>query len=200
VDEVGRGSWIGPVIAAAVCLPHPLPEALSEALAGLNDSKQLSALRREAISRALWQHATVAIGEASLADIEALNLHHASLLAAERAVAALRTQLPEAQAITCLMDGKYPLTDTTIQPHALIKGDTLSAVIAAASVVAKVWRDDLVTRWGEQYPDYGWARNKGYGTAHHRERILEHGPTPLHRPRFLRRLVKLSDSHTISRN
>jgi ribonuclease HII len=200
IDEVGRGSWVGPVVAAAVCLPTQwLPSNHSGAkskapewLASLNDSKKLTPATRAILAQHLMTHVPYGLGFASITDIETLNLHHASLLAAHNALLALLTQhtaLPSMPMV--LMDGKYGLPQWQGPQQAIIQGDAKSAHIAAASVVAKVYRDTLLAGWHGDYPHYGWAHNKGYGTALHRQAVEKHGPCSLHRPRFLRGVLPL---------
>ncbi len=174
LDEVGRGCLAGPVVAAAVILPpdyqHPF----------LTDSKQLSRARRDAL-RPVLERDVVAwtVAEVSPADIDRINILRASFLAMHRAVDLLALA-PE----HLLVDGNrfvpYPLI-----PHTcIVKGDSLFLSIAAASVLAKCYRDDLMETLSHEFPAYGWAQNAGYPTAIHRRAILEHGPTVWHRKSF----------------
>lgn len=174
VDEAGRGPLAGPVVAAAVILPPDLPADL----AGLNDSKQLSAARREKLFGAITTHCTFAIAEASPAEIDALNIHHATLLAMRRAIEAL----PVAAAFA-LIDGKFA-PDVAIATQAVIKGDALCSAIAAASILAKVHRDKIMCALAAQHPGYGWERNAGYPTAEHVQALRRLGITPHHRLSF----------------
>jgi ribonuclease HII len=179
LDEVGRGCLAGPVVAAAVILPpdyqHP----------DLTDSKQLTRRQRERIRIDIERDAlSWAIAEVSPADIDRINILKASFLAMHRAVDQLvsRPCLPQPQHL--LIDGNrfvpYPLV-----PHTcIIKGDSLYLSIAAASVLAKTCRDDLMTQLGNDYPVYGWAQNAGYPTPVHRDAIRQFGPTPHHRMTF----------------
>lgn len=176
VDEVGRGPLAGPVLAAAVVLPARLPRGLA---GRIDDSKKLSALQREAAYAALREAgAEIALGAASVAEIARLNILHAAMLAMRRAVAAL----------PCAPD--HVLVDGNRVPGcqppctAIIGGDAASLSIAAASIVAKVTRDRLMARLHARYPDYGWARNAGYGASAHRAAILRCGATPHHRMAF----------------
>lgn len=182
VDEAGRGPWAGPVVAAAVvfadagCVP-----------AGINDSKALTAARREAVFEALMTGAGihVGVGRAEPAEIDAVNILQATFLAMGRAVAAL------AVAPDCaLVDGNRP-PPLACAVHTLVKGDAKSLSIAAASIVAKVTRDREMAALAAQYPGYGWERNAGYGTAQHRRAIDALGITPLHRKSFapIRRFI-----------
>lgn len=173
VDEVGRGPLAGPVTAAAVILdPEHIP-------AGLNDSKTLTAKKREALYDLLMTHADVSIGEASVAEIDTHNILRASHIAMVRAIAGLKTK-----ADYVLIDGNQTPRGLKLKSETLIKGDSLSQSIAAASIVAKVWRDRLMVSLSQQYPHYGWERNAGYGTKEHKEGLKSHGITPHHRRSF----------------
>ncbi len=184
VDEAGRGPWAGPVVAAAAWLdPAGLDAALSE---GLDDSKKLSAKRRndlfDILSDPACAGARVAVGEASVEEIDDLNILQASLLAMQRAAAALAAALNSAPQ-AALVDGNK-LPRLACEARAVVKGDRLSLSIAAASVVAKVTRDRAMAALARDYPGYGWERNQGYGTAEHRAGIARLGVTPLHRRSF----------------
>ncbi len=158
VDEVGRGALFGPVVAAAVVLPLEAIPQLAEM--GVKDSKQLSVKRREQLAESIKSISfSVAIGYASVREIERINILQASLLAMKRAVAKL--QLPPE---LCLVDGNFAIPDLAIEQKTLVKGDRLSLLIAAASIVAKVWRDGLIVRLARTIPQYDLAANKGYGT------------------------------------
>ncbi|WP_413871698.1 ribonuclease HII [Albidovulum sp.] len=173
VDEVGRGPLCGPVVAAAVRLdPAAVP-------AGLNDSKKLSAARREALFAVILAAADVSIAEASAAEIDALNILEASHLAMCRAIAGLG----EAPGHV-LIDGNRIPRGLAISAEAIVKGDARSASIAAASIVAKVWRDRIMVDLAQQHPGYGWERNAGYPTKDHLSALRNLGPTPHHRRSF----------------
>lgn len=178
VDEVGRGALFGPVIAAAVILPT---SALSELVeAKIRDSKQLSAYRREELAKKICNCALAwGVDSASSAEIDQINILQASLLAMKRAVLKLKVK-PQ----LCLVDGNHTIKDLSIPQQTLVKGDEKSIVIASASIVAKVWRDDLITQWAKKYPMYDLAANKGYGTARHLQALKEYGASPLHRRSF----------------
>ena len=183
VDEAGRGPWAGSVVAAAVIFPsefyHPPSPIHADSLAWvaiLNDSKKLSAKRREELFDTIMQHAMVGVGEASATEIDTLNIWGATQLAMRRAVAAL-PQLPDA----ALVDGKLIPKQFPCPAHAIVKGDSVSYSIAAASIIAKVTRDRIMHALAEQYPQYGFERHAGYGTAYHLNAIREHGPCPAHR-------------------
>ncbi|MCA1994074.1 MAG: ribonuclease HII [Coleofasciculus sp. S288] len=178
VDEVGRGALFGPVVAAAVILPTSALPLL--AIAGVKDSKQLSHLKRLKLAQQIQRLALDwRIGYATSAEIDRINILKASLLAMKRAITKLKPQ-PD----ICLIDGKQPVPDLSIPQQPLVKGDERSLEIAAASVVAKVWRDDLVVRLASRYPDYDLIANKGYGTERHRLSLQQYGLSRLHRMSF----------------
>jgi len=178
VDEVGRGALFGPVVAAAVILPKSQWPAL--AIAGVRDSKQLTAKRREELAQQIATLAIdVQIGYASAREIDRINILQASLLAMKRAVLKLQPS-PE----LCLVDGKFPLPHLAIAQQNVVGGDRASLVIAAASIIAKVWRDRLLVRLSRKYSAYDLAANKGYGTQRHRLALQQYGPSPQHRLSF----------------
>ncbi|MFC0268787.1 ribonuclease HII [Kushneria aurantia] len=173
VDEVGRGPLIGPVVACAVILDPQRP------IAGLTDSKKLSAKRREALASAIGERAlAVALGEASPAEIDALNIYHATHLAMRRAIDGLGVT-PE----YLLVDGNR-LPGHALPGQAIVRGDSRVAAIAAASIVAKVARDAQMVELDRRYPDYGLAAHKGYPTRGHLEALARLGPLPEHRRSF----------------
>lgn len=174
VDECGIGALAGPVVAAAVLLPPfctPLP--------GVRDSKTLSLPRREALYPLIIEQAIgVAVGAASSAEIEHLNVRRASWLAMHRALARLHPF------DHVLVDG-LPIRDEAFAPHtAIVDGDALSYSIACASIVAKVTRDRLMGRLARRYPSYHWQTNAGYGSPEHLAALRQHGVTPYHRRRY----------------
>lgn len=178
VDEVGRGALFGPVVAAAAILPRAAIADLVQL--GLRDSKQLSPARRTELAAKINAIALdVRVGYATADEIDQINIFHASLRAMQRAVSKLAPP-PD----LCLVDGRFPLPDLEIPQQNLTKGDRQSPAIAAASIVAKVWRDELVVRWAQKYPDYDLAANKGYGTERHRQALRRYGPSPQHRRSF----------------
>ena len=173
VDEVGRGPIAGPVVAAAVILD---PDAIPD---GLDDSKKLTAKRRERLYAALYAQAVaVSVAEASVAEIDRLNILAASLLAMRRAVAGL----PVAPAAALVDGNQDPGLDMPTQ--LLVKGDSRSLSIAAASIVAKVFRDRLMARLSRDHPQYGWERNAGYGVPKHMAALRLVGASPHHRRSF----------------
>lgn len=178
VDEVGRGALWGPVVAAAVILPDTALAPLTAR--GVTDSKQLSASQRQELIQWIYQLAVdCRIGYASVREIDRLNILQASLLAMKRAVNRLQV-VPE----LCLIDGNQRIPALELPQQTVVKGDQVSLAIAAASIVAKVWRDKLVTRFSSRYPAYELATNKGYGTVKHRRAIATYGITPYHRKSF----------------
>ena len=173
VDEVGRGPFVGPVLAAAVRLdPDHIPE-------GLNDSKVLSSKKRAALSEQIIAHADVYVAQASVEEIDQLNILHATMLAMERAVLGL----PQ-RADHVFVDGNRVPAGLRGRATGLVKGDARSVSISAASIVAKVARDQLMVDLAQQYPGYGWERNAGYGTLEHRLALRNLGITPHHRRSF----------------
>lgn len=181
VDEVGRGCLAGPVVAAAVRLPAISAKSeLARSLAKLDDSKMLSAPEREEISSVLQSVAIYAIAEASVEEIDEINILQASLLAMKRAWHKLEMVSPA----VLLIDGNKKIPGLRNRQMTVVKGDSKSASIAAASVIAKVYRDSLMRKLSESFPQYLWHENKGYGSQQHRLAIREHGFTPWHRKSF----------------
>ena len=172
VDEVGRGPLAGPVISAAIILnKEKIPE-------GINDSKKLSKKKREVINEELISQHSFAIGIASVEEIDKINILQASLLAMKRAVLNLNIK-PQ----TILVDGNK-LPDLEYNMYPIIKGDSKSISIAAASIIAKVYRDKLMQDLSLQYPGYYWEKNSGYGTKQHLLALDNLGVTPIHRKSF----------------
>jgi len=187
IDEAGRGPWAGPVVAAAVVLDVA---ALAPELAdAIDDSKKLTPARRRAVAAGLAGAAWIGIGAASVAEIASRNILGATLLAMGRAVAALEV-VPD----LALVDGNR-LPDLPCPAQAVVRGDSLSLSIAAASIMAKVTRDRIMAALARHYPGFGWERNAGYGTAEHRAGLAEHGITPHHRLNFapIRRMLAPQD-------
>lgn len=181
VDEAGRGPLAGPVYAAAVMLQDPSP------VKGLADSKKLSARRREALASAIKAEAVAwAVASASVEEIDRLNILRASLLAMQRAVGML-SPVPS----SILVDGNQ-LPSVAMPARAIIQGDATVPAISAASILAKVARDAVMLELHAAYPDFGFDRHKGYGTALHMSALQRLGPTPAHRRSFapVRALIK----------
>jgi ribonuclease HII len=173
VDEAGRGPLAGPVVAAAVILDELKP------ISGLADSKKLTALRREKLFDEIRAKALCcSIAEASVEEIDRLNILQATLLAMRRAVEGLRLK-----PTMVLVDGnRLPVLE--MRAEAIVKGDSLVPAISAASILAKVYRDRWCADYHQQYPQYGFAGHKGYGTAEHLSALREHGACPQHRKTF----------------
>ena len=172
VDEVGRGSLFGPVVAAAVILDP------AYRIRGLRDSKLLPPERREILAERIRRHAVAwAIAAVDAARIDQINIYQASRVAMRQAVIELQP------AADCLLVDAMRL-DCDLPQQAIIHGDALSASIAAASILAKVERDRMLCEWDAVFPVYGLASNKGYSTPHHLAALREHGPSPLHRQSF----------------
>lgn len=179
-DEAGRGPWCGPVVAACVCWPDlQVPEELANAI---NDSKKLTAKKREALyPKIMASNAIVGVGQASAEEIDEMNILQASFLAMHRALDEVRVK--GYNPIFGLIDGnRLPKWDIPCQ--AVIGGDGKSLSIGAASIIAKVVRDRLMTDLAKEFPAYGWERNAGYGTAEHIQALKEYGPTIHHRKSY----------------
>lgn len=171
VDEVGRGPLAGAVVTAAVILKNPIE--------GLADSKKLTAKKRKALSIQIQEEALAyAYGRAEVAEIDQLNIHHATLLAMSRAVAALPIQPQQV-----MVDGVFT-PKLNIPCAAIVQGDSLIPAISAASILAKVLRDEEMEALDALYPGYGFAAHKGYGTPAHREALIRLGPCVIHRRSF----------------
>lgn len=176
VDEAGRGPLAGPVVAAAVVLPAKgVPR-------GLNDSKQVAAADRARLCALLHQRACVGVGVVEADEIDRLNIYWATMKAMTLAVEALERCLG-APVGHVLVDGNR-LPRWTYAATAIVGGDALSLSIAAASIVAKHTRDEMMIAHHADWPQYGWASNKGYGCPAHQRALREHGPSPLHRRSF----------------
>lgn len=181
-DEVGRGCIAGPVFAAAVILPY---DYVNE---DINDSKQLSAAKRRQLRMTIEKDALAwAVGQVSEKEIDKINILRASFLAMDRAIQqlSLKPQL-------LLIDGNRFTNQTEIPYKTVVKGDATFLSIAAASILAKCYRDELMERLHEEYPMYGWKDNKGYPTPYHQEAVLKYGNSPYHRRSFqLKRQLRL---------
>jgi len=176
IDEVGRGPLAGPVVASAVIINRAI--APQDILEQINDSKKLSAKRRDYLSHKIYEFSEVAIAEASVEEIDTINILQASLTAMARAFAQLRSSPAMA-----LIDGnKSP--KISCPTKTIIKGDSISLSIAAASIIAKEYRDKLMREIANDYPEYAWDKNAGYGTKAHLEAIEKYGITPHHRKTF----------------
>lgn len=178
VDEVGRGALFGPVVAAAVVLSQAARDQLQ--ILGVADSKTLSPARRQNLVEPIHHLATAyALGLASVQEIQRLNILQATLLAMGRAVGRLSIR-PD----LCLVDGNQTIPHLGIPQQSVVQGDKQHIEIAAASILAKVWRDGLMVRLDRRYPGYGLGQNKGYGSYFHRQALKTLGPSPQHRLSF----------------
>ncbi|MEE0763182.1 MAG: ribonuclease HII [Acutalibacteraceae bacterium] len=179
VDEAGRGPLAGPVCAAAVVLPKGL------ILEGVNDSKKLTEKKREALFDVITEQALDwSIAFATVEEIEEINILNAAMLAMKRAVEELKNPVDFA-----IIDGnRKPLLE--IDCEAVVKGDAKSMSVAAASILAKVSRDRILRQYAVDYPQYGFEKHKGYGTKVHVEALKKYGPCEVHRPSFLKKILK----------
>lgn len=177
VDEAGRGPLAGPVVAGAVIWKH---DCAHDALwAQIDDSKKLTAKRRAKLCEAVKDCAIWSVGIASVEEIDTFNILQATVIAMQRAVSGL-AHAPS----LCLIDGSYTPKKFPAAIKTVVKGDSLSLSIAAASIIAKVTRDVMMEELHAAYPQYGWLGNAGYGTAAHLAALAEHGATPHHRRSF----------------
>lgn len=175
VDEAGRGPLCGPVVAAACILP------LDCEIEGLNDSKKLTEKKREALFDIILEKAVAcSVAQASVEEIDRLNILEATLLAMRRAIEGLSVK-PDFALIDGNVDRDFPLP-----ARAVVHGDALSPSIAAASILAKVTRDRMCVELDAMYPMYGIAKNKGYGSKQHMDALRQYGPAPIHRAKFIR--------------
>jgi ribonuclease HII len=178
IDEAGRGPLAGPVFAAAVILPH------NASIEGINDSKKLSEKKREALFDIIQKTAvSFSVGFATEMEIDEINILQATFLAMRRACDGLNIRPDFA-----LVDGNR-MPHLGVETQTIIKGDALSASIAAASILAKVSRDRLMYEIDQMYPEYQFAKHKGYGTALHIELLKKYGPCPVHRKTFLKKIL-----------
>lgn len=183
IDEAGRGPLAGPVVAAAVILDKENP------IEGLNDSKKLSEKKRELLFHEIKEHALYyGIGWSTVEEIEEHNILQATFLAMKRAYKAM-----EVDADFVMVDGNRD-PQLEVPTQTVISGDALSASIAAASILAKVSRDRYMVEMSGNYPEYNFAKHKGYGTKAHREALLEFGPSPIHRLSFLKKIFAKAKS------
>ncbi len=192
IDEVGRGPLAGPVMAACAYVPESARRR--HFLRDVNDSKKLTLKKREQLYEVIRENCHYGFGTVSPAEIDELNIHHATLLAMRRAYEDMQKAFG-ARPELALVDGKFaPNIDCNCQT--VTKGDSVSLSIAAASILAKVKRDRFMARLHEEHPHYGWATNAGYGTAEHLAGIQSHGVTEYHRKSFAPVRLALSESES----
>lgn len=177
VDEAGRGPLAGPVVAAAVSLPQ------SFMLEGIIDSKKLNPKQRMLAYEEILKHGKIGIGLASPAEIDRINILQATFLAMKRAIIELEKKVPVDY---CIIDGNHQVPELKISQQAVVKGDSSCYLVAAASIIAKVYRDNLMIEYEREYPGYGFAQHKGYPTQQHLSALASLGPTPIHRFSYAR--------------
>ena len=180
VDEAGRGPLAGSVIAAAVIVHEYFPE-LSE----IDDSKKLTEKKREKLYNLIMEKCVVGIGSSDEVEIDSINILNATFSAMKRAIEKIEEKYD-----IILVDGNHKIRGYEKEQEAIVKGDSKSLSIAAASIVAKVTRDRLLLNMDKEFPEYGFARHKGYGTKFHREMIISHGPCKYHRKSFLTKILE----------
>ncbi len=178
IDEVGRGPLAGPVVTACAYIP---PDKLAHPVwRDVTDSKKLTSAKRDYLFEIIKHQCIYALAEASAEEVDTLNIHHATLLAMKRAYNGVHEK---AQLSLALIDGKFAPA-LLCKTQTVVKGDSLSLSIAAASIIAKVTRDRMMLALHAEYPHYGWDTNAGYGTATHMDGIARYGITPHHRKSF----------------
>jgi len=188
VDEVGRGCLAGPVVCAAVVFPRNLRSEQSDLLALIQDSKKISARQRGELKTYIQEVSLAcAVAQVEPAEIDEINILQATFKAARKAVSLAQEQLKQKLQFV-LMDGNHAIPALDVPQEAIIKGDQFSKSIAAASIVAKVTRDELMAAEAVRFPGYGFEKHKGYGTEAHCEAIQRLGPCEIHRQSFLRKL------------
>ena len=180
MDEVGRGPLAGPVMAACVVMP------CADLIEGVDDSKKLTVFKREALNTLIRKNAIAyGIGKSNEQEIDELNILNATKLAYSRAYNNMTPGfIPDAVLIDAVKG-----IDVPVEQIAIIHGDTVSYLIAAASIVAKVERDSFMIKMDELYPQYGFSRNKGYGTKEHMDALIKYGPCPIHRKSFIKKII-----------
>lgn len=184
IDEAGRGPWAGPVVAGAVCLPINNPK-LNLLLKGVNDSKKLTPRQRaELVDRIKDTAVAWGIGSASNVEIDDLGIVPATFVAMERALLAVDVQSPGFEPDCLFLDSMLWIARRQTPQVSIVEGDGRSLSIAAASVLAKVWRDEHMLELDAAYPQYGFAQHKGYGTVQHQNALELHGASPVHRQSF----------------
>lgn len=179
IDEAGRGPLAGPVVAAAVIIDEYFEEFET-----INDSKKLNEKKREALFDVIIEKCKIGVGIATVEEIDSMNILNANFLAMRRALEDL-----EEKGLV-LVDGNQLIREYSGEQKFVVKGDSKSLSIAAASIIAKVTRDRIMLKVAEKHPEYGFEKHKGYGTKLHREKILELGATDIHRKTFLKKILK----------
>ena len=182
VDEAGRGPLAGPVVAAAVVVEKYVPE-----FDMINDSKKLSEKKRELLFDIILANCRVGVGIVSPSEIDEVNILNATFSAMRKAIEELELEAVKFSKV--LVDGNHKIRNYDGEQEAVIKGDSKSLSIAAASIIAKVTRDRIMKKYGELYPEYGFEKHKGYGTKQHKEALLKHGYINVHRKSFLSKIL-----------
>lgn len=181
IDEAGRGPLAGPVVAAAVKL-----KKYDERLGEINDSKKLSEKKREYLFDLILEYFYVGVGISNVEEIDKLNILNATFLAMRRALDEIKI---ECNFSRVLVDGNHKIRDYNGEQIPVIKGDSKSLSIAAASIIAKVTRDKIMEKLDEKYPKYNLKKHKGYGTKEHRENLIKYGVSDIHRKTFLKKIL-----------
>lgn len=194
VDEAGRGPLCGPVVAAAVCYKNPdfvIPVELEKDFALIRDSKKLSEKQREKIYDLIQEHFSVGVGIVHADTIDRINILEATFLAMKSALSQLMKNIPaqhenhgRGPQAYVLVDGNQKIPNLSLEQETVVGGDGTVKSIAAASIIAKVTRDRMILEYDRQYPQYGLAKHKGYGTKVHMDALRKYGPTPIHRMSF----------------
>jgi ribonuclease HII len=195
VDEAGRGPLAGPVVAAAVCYKDSnfqIPDRLAKDFAFIRDSKKLSEKQREKVFTLIEEYFYAGVGIVSAETIDRINILQAAFLAMKSAISDLRKQIKGE--FYCLVDGDKAIPNISIRQEAIIGGDGSVKSIAAASIIAKVTRDRIMKNFGQEYPKYGFAKHKGYGTREHLDALRRFGPCPIHRMSFRPVLLSIPEN------
>ena len=196
-DEAGRGPGAGPVFAAAVCFVSDIDDEIFEKLSVLNDSKQLTEKKREELYEKIKElekagKCVCSVQEGSVSQIDKMNILNTSLDCMKRSCESVAGKI-DMQKAKVLVDGNKLIKNFSIPQTTIVKGDSKSAAIAAASILAKVSRDRLMEKLAKEYPQYHWEKNKGYLSAEHIEAIKTYGATKLHRKKFLRNILTVTN-------
>ena len=196
-DEAGRGPGAGPVFAAAVCFVSDIDDEICEKLSVLNDSKQLTEKKREELFENIKEleksgKCVCSVQEGSVSQIDKINILNTSLDCMKRSCESVAGKI-DMQKAKVLVDGNRLIKNFSIPQTTIVKGDSKSAAIAAASILAKVSRDRLMEKLAKEYPQYHWEKNKGYLSAEHIEAIKTYGATKLHRKKFLRNILTVTN-------
>jgi ribonuclease HII len=203
VDEAGRGPLAGPIVASAVCYRDPsytIPESLTRDFALIRDSKKLSEKQREKIFDLIQEHFYVGVGIVHADTIDRINILEATFLAMKSAIASLKQQLTKNnqrvrdEELYVLIDGNQEIPNLSLKQETVVGGDGTVRSIAAASIIAKVTRDRMILAYDKEYPQYGLAQHKGYGTQVHMDALRKYGPSPIHRMSFKPVLLSIPEN------